>query len=58
MNDANAAKAQRLWTEAGLLIVDLAAERVALRKLADDTRQAVHYSNNQQLREGEHDRPA
>lgn len=43
MNDDNAAKARRLMTMAGLLIVDLAGERVALRKLAA---QAVHYANN------------
>jgi len=43
MNDGNTAKARRLMTMVGLLMVDLAGERVALRKLA---RQAVHYANN------------
>ena len=46
MNATNTAKARRLLTMAGLLMVDLAAERVALRKLAEDVRQAVYYANN------------
>ena len=41
MNDANRAKAWRLWTEAGLLLIDLAAQRAALCKLAEDARRAV-----------------
>jgi len=49
MSDANRAKARRLMTMAGLLLVDLAAERVALRKLAA---QAVCYANNQQPGKG------
>jgi len=49
MNDANRTRARRLLTMAGLLIVDLAGERIALRKLAS---QAVHYANNQQPGKG------
>ena len=41
MNDANTAKARRLMTMVGLLIVDLAGERVALRELAAGTRRAA-----------------
>ena len=49
MNDINTAKARRLMMIAGLLIVDLAGERIALRKLAA---QAVHYTDNQQPGKG------